>query len=103
LRLLHKLFGPYVSLLEVDISVFDTKCTDIPVSVEPLYRKVSHLTFSQPVRHFWRAKYGIIFDKRRKMRIGHHSVEGAINLGWDLSNYLEIINDALESAGFHEP
>lgn len=44
----------------------------------------------------------VIFDKRHKLRIGHHTVECAIELLGQVTLYLEIPDLALEAARLHK-
>lgn len=44
----------------------------------------------------------VIFDKRRELRIGHHTIECAIELFGQVTLYLEKPDLALEAARLHK-
>lgn len=46
--------------------------------------------------------HGVILKHWRKVRVRHYSIKGAVNLAWDLAYDLEVVDRALEAAGFHE-
>lgn len=48
-------------------------------------------------------QYRIIFNERRKLRIGHDAVKRPVNVCRDLAINLEVLDFSFDPAGFHEP
>ena len=97
----YELLGSDVALLEVTMSVLDSKRTDISIAVDPLdsvfrisvYSKVNLLT----------STYLIVLNVRWKLWVGHNTIESAIDFLRDVTSNLEMLYFSLKATWFHKP